>query len=508
MKTNPLRSAVPWKRLPLLLLSLQLVLAGPLAPEAAELTVLHINDSHGHLWAEKGKGGFDVLTRLVGEIDEEVSRRGGHVLFLHGGDVNTGVPESDLQHGLPDLALLRLMGCDAMVLGNHEFDNPQALLRFQESFARFPFLSANFVDSRGRRPFEPYRLFDFGDLTVAVLGLTTEETAKAAPFNLEGGRFEDVIETARAFVPELDAQADVVIALGHLGWDLPRADGTGSRELAEAGIEGLDIIIDGHSHTLFDKALQIGSALVAQAGSEGRWLGRFDLTVEEGKIVAWNWQALPLEPSTAGDPHTASRLRYYRWQGSRKTGAVIGSAAEDLDGARSRVRSGETNLSRLIADAFREMAVADLALINGGGIRDSIATGPISLRDALAVLPFGNDLVTLDLSGDEVALLLDALVTIPPGAGAFPHLSGVRCRFSGGKASDIFVGDSPLDGSRTYRLATINYLAEGGDGYDIFLPWKGRIVDTGYKDIDAFAAYVRRHSPLKGTAEPMRIVRE
>lgn len=500
-KNNPAPRTLP------LLAALWLILT-PVASQAAELTVLHINDSHGHLWEEEGRGGFDALAFLVASIDREVTGRGGHLLFLHGGDVNTGVPESDRQQALPDLALLRLMGCDAMVLGNHEFDNPQALLRFQESFARFPFLSANFVDARGENPFAPYRLFDLGDLRVAVLGLTTEETSRASSLNLDGGHFEDVVETARRHVADLKERADVVIALAHLGWDLPLRAGTGSEELARASIDGLDLVIDGHSHTLFREARRIGDTFVAQAGWAGRHLGRFDLTIEEGNIVEARWRAIAVAPATGRDAATTARLNYYRWQGSRKIGAIIGSTEKILDGERERIRSEETNLSHIAVDAMRERTGADVALLNGGGIRDSIAAGPVSLRDGLAVFPFGNDVVTLDLSGGELLRLLRFLASIPSGAGAFPHVSGLRCRIADGTVTDVAIGDMPLDENAIYRLATIAYLAGGGDGYEIFLPWKERLVETGYKDIDAFVAYVEANSPLDGVMGPERLVRE
>lgn len=484
-----------------------LLILMPLRSGAAELTLLHINDSHGHLWSEEGKGGFAVLAHLVDAIGREVAERDGHLLFLHGGDVNTGVPESNLQHALPDLALLRLMGCDAMVLGNHEFDNNQALLRFQESFARFPFLSANYVDARGRRPFEPYRIFDFGDLSVAVLGLTTEETAKASILNVGSGHFLDAIATARAYVPLLAREADIVIVLGHLGWDLPDRGGTGSRQLAEARIEGLDLIVDGHSHTLFTEAQKIGHTLVAQAGWAGEALGRFDLTVREGTITDWSWRAIAVDEEGPKDTETTARLHYYRWQGSRKTRGPIGETEQALLGDREKVRSGETNLSQIVTDSMREVTGADVAVLNGGAIRDSIAAGPVSLRDGLAVLPFGNDLVTLDLSGNELSALASFLARIPSGTGAYPQVSGLRCVIDGTTLSELLIDGEPPVGDRTYRVATIAYLAEGGDGYDVFLPWKDRVVPTGYKDIDALVTYLKRHTPLKGTAGPARLIR-
>ncbi|MDO9509117.1 MAG: 5'-nucleotidase C-terminal domain-containing protein [Thermovirgaceae bacterium] len=482
------------------LLSLIALLFFAFPLDAAQLTILHVNDTHGHIWTESGKGGFDALALLVEEVRREVTSKGGDVIFLHGGDVNTGIPESDLQQGLCDLSILRKMGCDAMVLGNHEFDNPLALLRFQETFAGFPFICANFVDSLGKRPFFTHVLIESGDLKVAVLGLTTESTGQSEPLYLEGGRFLDVIETARDMVPRLRENADIVIALGHLGWDNVVPGSTGSGDLAGASIEGLDVIIDGHSHTLFDNAALIGSTLVAQAGAFGKYLGRFDLEIEDGRITDWKWKAIPIDPAGGEDPEITNRLDYYEWVGSRKIDQVIGSSKTPLDGDRVRVRSGETNLTRLVADAIREVGGADISIVNGGGIRDSIPAGEIRMRDVLAVLPFRNDLVCIDLTGKEVAGLLHGVSLIKPGLGAFPHVSGVRVRFIDGGA-EISIDGALLDPEKNYRLATSSYLASGADGYDVMLPFKGRAVDIGFTDTDALARYIEKHTPIDEKAE-------
>lgn len=477
-----------------------LLFSGPL--DAAQLTILHVNDTHGHIWTEGGKGGFDALALLVEDIRGEVAAKGGNVIFLHGGDVNTGIPESDLQQALCDLSILRKIGCDTLVLGNHEFDNPLALLRFQETFARFPFLSANLVDSWGRRPFRSYILIEAGDLKVAVLGLTTESTALSEPLHLEGASFLNVVETAGEMIPRLRESADIVIALGHLGWsDNSLPGSTGSRDLAGASIEGLDVIIDGHSHTLFDNAVMIGSTLVAQAGSFGKYLGRFDLEIEDGRITDWKWKAIPIDPAGGEDPEISNRLNYYEWIGSRKIIQVIGSSKNPLEGDREKVRSGETNLTRLVADAIREVAGADISIVNGGGIRDSIPAGDIRIRDVLAVLPFRTGLVTIDLTGKEVAGILEAVSLIKPGLGGFPQVSGVRARFPEGGPPEISIGGVPLETGKTYRLGISSYLASGADGYDVMVPFKGRAVDTGFTDTDALVRYIEDHSPIDAAAE-------
>ena len=470
-----------------------LIFAFPL--DAAQLTILHVNDTHGHIWTESGKGGFDALARLVEEIRREVGSKGGDVIFLHGGDVNTGIPESDLQAALCDLYLLRAMGLDAMVLGNHEFDNPLALLRFQETYAGFPFLSANFVDGWGKLPFRSHVILEKGDLRIAVLGLTTESTARSEPLFLEGGSFLDVIDTARDMVPILRESSDIVIVLGHLGWDNIQPGSTGSKDLSAASIEGLDVIIDGHSHTLFEDAVIVGSTLVAQAGAFGKHLGRFDLDIEEGRVVKWKWEAIPIDPAAGEDADVSGRLKYYSQTGSRQIDQVIGKTNFLLEGARDKVRSGETNLTRLAAEAVREVTGADIAVINGGGIRDSIPAGEIRLRDALAVMPFRTGLVVIEVKGKEVSVILEALSDIKPGLGGFPHVSGVGPGPGGGESGE-FIGGEPVDPERTYRLGISSYLASGADGYDVMVQFKGRAVDTGFTDTDALVRYIENHTPL------------
>lgn len=477
----------------------------PAALGSERLTILHINDTHGHIWAQKQSGGFEALALLIDSIRKEAALDGSHVVFVHAGDVNTGYPESDMQHALCDLSMLRKMGCDAMVLGNHEFDNPLSLLDFQSCYARFPFLSANYVDKYGKRPFESHVILNKGDTTVAIVGFTTESTQRSEPVWLDGGGFLNVIDTAREIVPGLAESADVVIALGHLGWKLGEPDATGSGELAAAGVEGLDIIIDGHSHTLFSNAEDINGVLVAQAGAYTTHLGRFDLTLEDGEIQQWEWSAIPLSASADGDEYLETELAWFKSAGDRKMNDVIGETRVLLDGDRSHVRFRETNLARLVSDAMKEIAAADLAVVNAGGIRDSIQPGKITMRDVYAVFPFRNMLVTMDITGADVLALLETVPSFRQGTGGFPHFSGVEARFENGKPCDVTIGGAPLDMNKTYRLATSSYLANGADGYEIMNKWKDRIRETGFTDTDSLATYIERNSPVSPQDDMPRI---
>ena len=186
-------------------------------------TILHNNDIHGHFWAsDKGEYGFAAQKTLVDRIKKEVETKGGSVILLNAGDINTGVPESDMQNARPDIEAMNEIGYEAMTLGNHEFDNPLQLLDMQEKWAKFPFLSANVYNSKTGKPLvKPYILLNKNGLKVAIVGLTTEDTAKLGnPEYMGLVRFDDPTVTARKVLAELQKteKPDVKIALTHMGY--------------------------------------------------------------------------------------------------------------------------------------------------------------------------------------------------------------------------------------------------------------------------------------------------
>ena len=504
--------------------------------DAARLTILHVNDTHGHAWPFNAAGapdvgGFAPMATLVKAIRAEVEAAGGHVLFLHAGDINTGVPESDIQSAIPDIVALNMLGLDAVTLGNHEFDNARDTLYRQRRFARFPFLASNIV-SGDEPPFDAPLIREFGDVTVAVYGLTTESTPIATdPENTKGLVFRNAVEVSRALVPVLAKSADVVVALTHLGWPVGAEDEgvTTSKALAEAKIPGLDVIVDGHSHTLFDDLQRVGDAIVVQAGAYGEYLGRLDLEVKQGRIVAATWKALPINvkketgKDAAGkavygfvgdpvpaDPDVATALDYFAEVGSEGLDRKVGETKVLLDGERDHVRSGETNLSHLLTDAMRWKTSASVAFLNGGGIRASIPEGDISYRSVLTVLPFGNTLYALDLSGEDLQRFLDSAAKVSAGKGGFPHFSGLTATFADGTARDVLVDGKPLDKAKQYRFVTLSFLANGGDGYSVLREIKdavGRGYDTGYTDANVFVDYLSYLGVVEKTAEEPRIRR-
>ncbi|MFN3282949.1 MAG: 5'-nucleotidase C-terminal domain-containing protein, partial [Pseudothermotoga sp.] len=288
-----------------------------------------------------------------------------------------------------------------------------------------------------------YIVKDFGNLRVAIFGLTTEETAILEPIHLNGATFANAVETAKSLLPELKAKADIVIALAHLGWE-PESEGkTTSKQLAQL-VDGIDIIIDGHSHTRFEKAQFVNNTIVAQAWEWGKYVGRLDLDIENGEIVSWSWKPIPVNLKVHKGKDAEGKdiyefvdkpyeenfyvktvLAYFKALGSEKLDTVIGETKILLDGERANVRSKSTNLANIICDSMIWKVNADLAFTNGGGIRASIKPGKITIRDVLTVLPFGNTLYVIKMTGEQIMKVLDYAATVKEGQGAFLQSGGL-----------------------------------------------------------------------------------
>ncbi len=487
---------------------------------ATKLTILHINDTHGRAWAfnetnNPNIGGFAAIATIVEEVRKEVESQGGYVLFLHAGDINTGVPESDQLDAAPDILALNLMKLDAATFGNHEFDKPKTTLQKQISLASFPFVSANFTDPEGIVKVEAYIVKDFGNLRVAIFGLTTEETAILEPIHLNGATFANAVETAKSLLPELKTKADIVIALTHLGWE-PEGEGkTTSKQLAQF-VDGIDIIIDGHSHTRFEKAPFVNNTIVAQAWEWGKYVGRLDLEIENGKIVSWNWKPIPVNLKVHKGKDAEGKdiyefvdkpyeenfyvktvLAYFKAVGSEKLNTVIGETKILLDGERANVRSKSTNLANMICDSMIWKTNADLAFTNGGGIRASIKPGNITIRDVLTVLPFGNTLYVIKMTGEQIMKVLDYAATVKEGQGAFLQSGGLIWKSVGGKVVEAKIKGEPLDPNKLYTVVTNDYMAQGGDGYTMLKGLPG--YNTGFTMDSVLVQYIQEF--LKGVVQ-------
>ncbi|WP_281645365.1 bifunctional UDP-sugar hydrolase/5'-nucleotidase UshA [Parendozoicomonas sp. Alg238-R29] len=470
-----------------------------------KLTVLHTNDHHGRFWQDrKGRWGMSARMTLVKQIRSEVEAEGGNVLLLSGGDINTGVPESDLQDAVPDFKGMNMLGYDAMAVGNHEFDNPRTILKMQEELANFPFLSANIINEKTGKPlFNPYTTFNFNGLRIAVMGMTTTDTPKqTSPESVAGLEFKSPVEVASKLVPELEKKADVIIATTHMGHYQNGDYGVnapGDVTLARS-VDGIDLIVGGHSQDpLFEPDLQNGTYIV-QAHEWGKYVGRADFEFKNGSLKLVSYELVPVNPKNAKikipqDPDMLALLTPYQEKGAKLVEAKVGSVDERLMGERKEVRFQPTNLGTLLSKAFMEKSGADFATMNGGGIRASIDGGEITYKDVLTVLPFGNTLSTVEMTGSEVIDYLGVVATKPANSGAFAHFAGIEMIIDDHNVSDVKIGGEAINYEKTYKMAILSFSASGGDKYPK-LNDKPGYVDTGFMDADVLREFVEQNSPL------------
>ncbi|EAA1796678.1 bifunctional UDP-sugar hydrolase/5'-nucleotidase [Salmonella enterica subsp. enterica] len=508
-----------------------------------KITILHTNDHHGHFWrSEYGEYGLAAQKTLVDSIRKEVAQEGGSVLLLSGGDINTGGPESDLQDAEPDFRGMNLIGYDAMAVGNHEFDNPLTVLRQQEKWAKFPFLSANiYQKSTGERLFKPWAIFTRQDIKIAVIGLTTDDTAKIGnPEYFTDIEFRKPAEEAKVVIQELNMneKPDVIIATTHMGHYDNGDHGSnapGDVEMARSLPAGsLAMIVGGHSQDPVCMASENKKQVnyvpgtpcapdkqngiwIVQAHEWGKYVGRADFEFRNGEMKMVNYQLIPVNlkkkvtwdngkservlytPEIAENPQMLLLLTPFQNKGKAQLEVKIGSVNGLLEGDRSKVRFVQTNMGRVILAAQIARTGADFGVMSGGGIRDSIEAGDITYKSVLKVQPFGNIVVYADMSGKEVVDYLTAVAQMKPDSGAYPQFANMSFVAKEGKLTELKIKGEPVDPAKTYRMATLSFNATGGDGYPR-IDNKPGYVNTGFIDAEVLKEFIQQNSPLDAAA--------
>ncbi|EHR0244437.1 bifunctional UDP-sugar hydrolase/5'-nucleotidase UshA [Vibrio parahaemolyticus] len=503
-----------------------------------KLTVLHTNDHHGRFWQNKhGEYGMAARKTLIDDLRDEIQAEGGSVLLLSGGDINTGVPESDLQDAEPDFKGMSKIGYDAMALGNHEFDNPLDVLFKQQDWANFPMLSANIYDKKtGKRLFQPYAMFNKQGIKIAVIGLTTEDTAKLGnPEFIGQVDFHDPKAEAKELIAELKKteNPDLIFAVTHMGHYENGNRGInapGDVALARYLNEGdLDMIVGGHSQepvcmegpNVIKKNFKPGDecqpdqqngTYIVQAHEWGKYVGRADYEFRNGELSMVSYDLIPVnlkkkinvdgqsqrvfvQDEITQDKAMLDFLRPFQEKGQSQLNVKIAESNGKLEGDRDVVRFQQTNLGRLIATAHMERAKADFAVMNSGGVRDSIEAGDITYKDVLTVQPFGNMVSYVDMSGQEVLDYLNIVATKPVDSGAYAQFAGISMRIENDKVTNVFIGNKQLRLDGRYRFTVPSYNASGGDGYPKIDTHPG-YVNTGFTDAEVLKDYLESHSPI------------
>lgn len=495
--------------------------------ETFDLTVLHVNDTHAHVEA------FPKLMTAV----EEQRKLNPDALLLHGGDVFSGTLYFNEFEGAADGPFLNAMKFDAMVLGNHEFDlggsaeGHKALVDFIRA-SQFPFITANVdfaADSRFTGLFtdlvssEPENGKIYAGMVkeidgekVGIFGLTTEATKEIA--FVGSVKFENYIEEAKKAVAAFEGMGvNKIIALTHLGFD-DTAAVDNDQELAKR-VDGIDIIVGGHTHTKLDGPFivntnTVGQAkdrtLIVQANEYGKYLGTLDVTFDdEGVVVAHEGELLEVA-KFADSEKALALLAPFKQQVDAISNSEIGvTLKETLVNPRTdagvngpSVRNSETVLGNIITDGMLKKAQqfsanpVVLAVQNGGGIRSDIPAGNITVGQVITVLPFGNTLSLVNVTGAELKEVFEISVAkAPEENGGFLHISGGKLTYdsskpTGSRVTSLQYFDKATNSyvdikdTNSYTIATNAFTAKGGDGYDVLanVYAEGRVTELGLSD--------------------------
>jgi len=498
-------------RLSFLLAAIFCILSIFPAHASETLTILHVNDVHGRIFPyvekeidpAKPVSGAGYLAAM---ISRERARNPEGSMLLSAGDMFQGTPVSNLFRGRPVIDIMNRIGFDVMALGNHEFDWGLETLGRIVRGASFPVICANIADAHGLAPpgVKPYVFVTRKGVKVAIVGLLTPDTAHITnPLNLDGYTISDPEKVLPKLLDEVRGKgARVVVLLTHLGVDADKS--------LAASIDGIDVIVGGHSHTALIDPVRVGRTIIVQAGHNGLYLGVLDLVLDEktGQVTGATeknelrtvW-AGPGYPTDKAVEHIADQ---YGDRIKDKLRVVVGRTRADL----ARRGEEESSLGDAVTDAMRESTGADIAIFNAGGLRDDIWTGPITMEQVYTALPFDDVIVTMELKGSDLLDLFEQ--SADAGPRGMLQVSGVRIGYDPSRprqqrVKSVIVGGEPLRREKSYRVSTNDFLAQGGDRFTTFS--RGTRVTYGKDARDVFVAYLKRHSPL-GAPAGLRIVRQ
>lgn len=440
------------------------------AQEPVTITIFHTNDVHSRVEGNDTELiGHAKLATLVKE-----ARDAGPVLLLDVGDGLHGMSFATTMQGESIVNLMNQLGYDAMEPGNHDFNYGYERLAELEKLMKFDVVNSNIKLEDGTNAFKPYVIKEVGGKRVALVGAANPQIKSAIHPNMIKGLVFDGVEAVEKAVADARAEGvDAVIVLAH--WGADGAYDPNSAILAK--IEGVDLVIDGHSHTSYENIEQVeGNALIVSAGEYLKTIGHVLMSFDaEGKVV------IEVDPITfeetidvQPDEEVLKFIEDTKGDIEKLTSEVVGSTKVKLEGDRENVRTKETNLGNLATDALRESTEADFALTNGGGIRTSVEVGDITKGNLIEVFPFGNSVVLIEVTGEKLLQAMEhGLRLFPEQNGGFPHISGGVLTFDASKEAgqrvvSLTIGGEEVDPQKTYKVATNDFMAAGGDDYAMF----------------------------------------
>ncbi|WP_255298533.1 bifunctional metallophosphatase/5'-nucleotidase [Brevibacillus dissolubilis] len=432
------------------------------------VTIAHMNDVHGHI--EENPSGKEFGYAKLATIIKEWRQENENLLLLDAGDTFQGTVFVNQFKGESVVPILNKLGFNAMAAGNHEFDFGVEQLNKLASQLQYPILNANVIKQDGSELLRPYINITVNGKKYAIISVVAEDTPILThPDNVKGVTFKAPIETVKATVAKAKTEADHIILLSHVGAEV-------DREIAKS-VEGIDLIVGGHSHTQIEKPELVNGTYILQDWEYGKSLGRADLYYYKNELVTMSGGLFPYDEKIKADPEIDKMVKDVVKRVDDVMKDVIVKSEVDLDGDRNFVRKRETNVGNLITDIMVEKTKtikgheADIAITNGGGIRTQLKAGDLTKKDLYSLLPFPNTLVVLEATGAEIKEALESGVSdVENGAGRFPQVSGLSFSYdpkkpAGERLIELKVAGQPIDPAKTYKVATNDFIAAGGDGY-------------------------------------------
>lgn len=441
-------------------LILSMLLAG--CSSTKTLTILHTNDIHGHFAAERAAwrqdsawvGGFPALS---GALDS-VRAADEHTVYLDAGDLMTGNPicnfEVDGLKGAALINMLDLCGCEAISVGNHEFDlGPEHTKAFVGD-SRLDWLCGNvFLKDEGTALCASHKIIERGGLRIGVIGvLLTDLAGVVSKTAIEDFVVRNIAEISQSLIDTLDPQTDLIVLLTHNGVD-------NDKRLAEQ-VTNCDLIIGGHSHTRLKEPLLVNDVIIVQAGSFLKNLGVLKLQVKNDRIANYKGVLIELEAGRfTPAPEVESYCAGFEEQINREFGEVIASTTSDL----TRAYDGTSPLGNLLCDLLKDHYTSDFAIVNSGGIRKDVPAGPIRKLDIVEMLPFMNSLTSFEASGEELQTFAERQARAQVGGDAEAlQMSGLVITYgvenNEPKNITVQVNGSPLELNKSYKGISIDYV--------------------------------------------------
>lgn len=484
---------------------------------ATDVTILFTNDLHAHVqpyrlaYLDKDRdiGGFAQIASFV-HREKETTKA---TFFFDAGDYFTGPYISSLTKGRAVVDIMNTMGFDAVSVGNHEFDHGWDNTLLQLSQARFPVLLGNVYYSNSEVPFwnTPWRILEKDGVKVGVIGLhgvfAFNDTVSAD--KRVGIEARDEIAHLQKYLDLLRPQVDLTVVLIHQG--IPgRQSSLGGRDVKRAldkdlrtaaAVRGLDLLITGHAHVGTPEPIRVNDTLILSTDSGGTNVGRLvldlDTTTRKFRVKGFELRTIFAD---AWSPHPVTQAAIDRWL--KQLESVSRTPIGQTEAPLTRAYGESSPLGNLIADAMLEQVPgARAAFTNSGGIRQDIPAGVVTLGSIISAFPFPNEVVALDLSGQQVAALMEHAASLSNGVLQVSRGCAIRYDRSlpaGKRVLSITLDGKPLDPAATYRVATSSFLADGGDGFKAFLEGRNRKVMSGIFIADAMAEHFRQNRNRRG----------